>query len=59
MWFENAESTAAKLGLAQTAGIGGVYLWMYGNAEPSTWSALHHVLPTGTHSAIPTAQEAA
>jgi spore germination protein len=59
VWFENAESTAAKLGLAQTAGIGGVYLWMYGNAEPSTWSALHHVLPTGTHSAVPTAQEAA
>jgi spore germination protein len=59
VWFENTDSTTAKLGLAQTAGIGGVYLWMYGNAEPSTWSALHHVLPTGRHSAIPTVREAA
>lgn len=59
VWFENTQSSRAKFGLAQRAGIGGVYLWMYGNGEPGTWSALRQVLPTGTHSAIPTAEGAA
>jgi spore germination protein YaaH len=58
VWFENAQSSRAKFGLAQQAGIGGVYLWMYGNGEPSTWSVLHQVLPTA-HSAIPSAEGAA
>jgi spore germination protein len=56
VWFENAASSRAKFGVAQQAGIGGVYLWMYGNGEPGAWSALRQVLPTGTHSAIPTAE---
>ena len=43
VWFENAESTQAKLDVAQ--GIGGVYLWMYGYGDPGTWSVLHQVLP--------------
>ncbi|MGE5289602.1 MAG: glycosyl hydrolase family 18 protein [Micromonosporaceae bacterium] len=46
VWFENAESTKAKLGAARGSGIGGAYLWMYGNAETSTWSALHQALPS-------------
>jgi spore germination protein len=58
VWFENAQSSRSKFGLAQQAGIGGVYLWMYGNGEPSTWSVLHQVLPTA-HSAIPIAEGAA
>jgi spore germination protein len=58
VWFENAQSSRAKFGVAQQAGIGGVYLWMYGNGEPSTWSVLHQVLPTA-HSAIPSAEGAA
>lgn len=53
VWFENAESSRAKFSLAQQAGIGGVYLWMYGNGEPSTWSVLGQVLPTGMRTAIP------
>jgi spore germination protein YaaH len=51
VWFENAESSQAKLDAAQ--GIGGVYLWMYGNPDPGTWSVLHSVLPIPSHSAAP------
>jgi spore germination protein len=51
VWFENAESTRAKLDAAQ--GIGGVYLWMYGDPDPGTWSVLHRVLPIAAHSAAP------
>ncbi len=58
VWFENTESSRAKFGLAQRAGIGGVYLWMYGNGEPSTWPVLGQVLPTGMHTAIPAAEGA-
>src|SRR5215469_7067165 len=49
VWFENAESTRAKLDAAQ--GIGGVYLWMYSDPDPGTWSVLHRVLPVPSHSA--------
>jgi spore germination protein len=49
VWFENAESTQAKLDAAQ--GIGGVYLWLYSDPDPGTWSVLHRVLPAGSHSA--------
>ncbi|HCU92915.1 MAG TPA: peptidoglycan hydrolase [Actinobacteria bacterium] len=52
VWFENAESSKAKFSLARAAGLGGVYLWMYGNGEPSTWSALRQVLPAGTRAAV-------
>jgi spore germination protein len=51
VWFENAESTRAKLDAAQ--GIGGVYLWMYGDPDPGTWSVLHRVLPVPSRSAAP------
>jgi spore germination protein YaaH len=51
VWFENAESTQAKLDAAQ--GIGGVYLWMYSDPDPGTWSVLHRVLPVRSHSAAP------
>lgn len=54
VWFENARSTRAKLSLARGAGIGGVFLWMYGNPDPATWNALRHVLPVGGHTAAPT-----
>jgi spore germination protein YaaH len=51
VWFENAESAQAKLDVAQ--GVGGAYLWMYGYADPGTWSVLHQVLPIPSHSASP------
>jgi spore germination protein YaaH len=51
VWFENAESTQAKLDAAQ--GIGGVYLWMYSDPDPGTWSVLRRVLPAGSPSAAP------
>lgn len=53
VWFENAESSRAKFDVAQGSGIGGVYLWMYGTADPGTWSVLHEVLPLGSGSAAP------
>jgi hypothetical protein len=53
VWFENAESSLAKFQAAQGTGIGGVYLWMYGYADPGTWSVLHSVLPVAPHSAGP------
>jgi spore germination protein YaaH len=58
VWFEDARSARAKFGLAHSAGIGGVYLWMYGNPDPATWAALHHVLPVGQHTAAPTLRSA-
>lgn len=45
VWFENAESTAAKLEAAKAAGIRGVYLWMIGGEDDRTWAQLHHILP--------------
>jgi spore germination protein len=56
VWFENAESAEAKLDAAQ--GIGGVYLWMYGDPDPGTWSVLHKVLPVPSHSAAAPSGEA-
>lgn len=44
VWFENADSTKAKLEAAKVSGIGGVYLWMYGRADGRTWDQLPHVL---------------
>jgi spore germination protein len=51
VWFENAESSRAKLDVAHGAGIGGVYLWMYGTADPGTWPALRQVFRLGSHPA--------
>jgi len=50
VWFENAASSRAKFDLARGAGIGGVYLWMYGYEDAATWAGLHQALPTsGPH----------
>jgi spore germination protein YaaH len=51
VWFENTESSTAKFAAAQGSGIGGVYLWMYGYEETSTWPALRKTLPAGTQPA--------
>jgi spore germination protein len=54
VWFENAASSRAKFAVAQAAGIGGVYLWMFGYEDTGTWAALRQVLPvsgTGASSA--------
>lgn len=52
VWFENTESTKAKLGVVRGSGIGGAYLWMYGPAETSTWSALHQALASSAQAAV-------
>ena len=45
VWFENAPSTEAKFKAARAAGIGGVYLWVYGYEDTSIWNALRRSLP--------------
>ncbi|MCA1695432.1 MAG: hypothetical protein LC749_12245, partial [Actinobacteria bacterium] len=45
VWFENADSTKAKLDAVKESGIRGVYLWMYGGADGRTWDQLHHLRP--------------
>jgi spore germination protein YaaH len=47
VWFENAESTRAKLDAAKAARIRGVYLWMIGGEDDRTWATLHNILPVG------------
>jgi spore germination protein len=46
VWFENADSTKAKLDAVKASGIRGVYLWMYGGADGRTWDQLRHLVPT-------------
>lgn len=48
VWFENAASATAKLDAAQGAGIGGVYLWLYGYEDTGVWSAFHDTFPIGS-----------
>lgn len=45
VWFENGPSTKVKFEAAQSAGIGGVYVWMYGLEDTSIWTALRQSVP--------------
>jgi spore germination protein len=40
VWFENAYSASAKFEAAHQHGIGGVYLWMFGDEDALTWTKL-------------------
>ena len=51
VWFENGPSTEAKFQAARAAGIGGVYLWVYGLEDTSIWNALRRSLPHRLHAA--------
>jgi spore germination protein YaaH len=51
VWFENGPSTEAKFRAARAAGIGGVYLWVYGLEDASIWNALRRSLPHRVHAA--------
>jgi spore germination protein YaaH len=42
VWFENADSTKAKLDAVKESAIRGVYVWMYGGADGRTWDQLPH-----------------
>jgi spore germination protein YaaH len=37
VWFENAYSIKAKLQLAQSYRIGGVFLWLVGDEDDGLW----------------------
>jgi spore germination protein YaaH len=55
VWFEDSQSSAAKFAIARDEGVGGVFLWMYGDEAPGTWSLLHQYLPlAGQPAASPT-----
>lgn len=45
VWFENAASSAAKLGVARAEGIRGVYLWLYGSEDIGVWASVHKNFP--------------
>ncbi len=55
VWFENAESSKAKFEAVRRSGVAGVYLWMYGDEDPATWSSLRAALPTSGPNASSTA----
>jgi hypothetical protein len=40
-------SSAAKLALVRQLGLGGMFLWMYGEAAPGTWPQLRRSLASG------------
>jgi spore germination protein len=45
VWFENGPSTQVKFEAAESSGIGGVFVWMYGLEDTSIWTALRQSLP--------------
>jgi spore germination protein YaaH len=45
VWFENQASSRAKFAAAAGSGAGGVFLWMFGYEDTTTWAALHATLP--------------
>jgi spore germination protein len=40
VWYEDAESIAAKLELADSHGVGAVELWRLGSEDPRLWDSL-------------------
>ena len=40
VWFGDARSVAAALGVAQSAHLGGVFLWRLGDSDPAVWRVL-------------------
>jgi spore germination protein YaaH len=50
VWFENQASSRAKFAAAAGSGAGGVFLWMFGYEDGSTWAALHATLPVPARS---------
>ena len=40
VWYEDAESIAAKLKLADAYGVGAVELWRLGGEDPGLWGSL-------------------
>ena len=47
VWFEDPQSSAAKFALVRQLGLGGMFLWMYGDEAPGTWPQLHRSLASG------------
>lgn len=40
VWFEDADSITAKRAAAREAGVGGVFLWMFGPPDDAIWDRL-------------------
>ena len=41
VWFENAYSALAKLGLAHSMNVGSAYLWLAGDEDDLLWKRLN------------------
>ena len=41
VWFEDAESVAAKLELVSTFDLGGAFFWRMGGEDPNVWSLMN------------------
>ena len=52
VWFENAYSSSAKIALAKSVGVGGVYLWLAGDEDDLIWGRLPS-LESGRESTTP------
>ena len=51
VWFEDPQSSAAKFALVKEMGLGGMFLWMYGDEAQGTWPQLHRYLALGAQPA--------
>jgi spore germination protein len=51
VWFENAYSSSAKIALAKSVGVGGIYLWLPGDEDDLIWSRLPSVKSGGESAA--------
>jgi spore germination protein len=54
LWFENAYSASAKFEAAHRHGIGGVYLWMFGDEDALTWTKLREQWTDGHATSVAT-----
>ena len=48
VWYADAESVQARLGLVQTYGLGGSAVWRLGGEDPVAWDAIASALRAGT-----------
>ena len=46
VWYADGDSVAARLGLVQRYGLGGVAVWRLGGEDPASWSAVAEMVAT-------------
>lgn len=48
VWFETAETAAAKVAAAEALGLGGIALWRLGFEDPRLWTVIEAAVPVAT-----------